>query len=132
MDINPSRYPTLRTRLAVTLVVLTALFSLAVASLMYLNFRHELRESLRHRLADIATIAGLQQDGDTFVKVQAQGDEYFNQIHARNLKIKLSEPDLRFVYTMKKVDGKIYFVVDAGLPGEPDISTFDELYKQPS
>ncbi len=132
MEINPSRYPTLRTRLAVTLVVLTALFSLAVASLMYLNFRHELRVSLRHRLADIATIAGLQQDGDTLGKVQAQGDEYFNQIHTRNLKIKLSEPDLRFVYTMKKVDGKIYFVVDAGLPGEPDISTFDELYEQPS
>ncbi len=132
MEINPSRYPTLRTRLAVTLVVLTVLFSLAVASLMYLSFRHELRESLRHRLADIATIAGLQQDGDTFVKVQAQGDEYFNQIHDRNLKIKLSEPDLRFVYTMKKVDGKIHFVVDAGLPGEPDISTFDELYQHPS
>ena len=132
MEISPSRYPTLRTRLAVTLVVLTALFSLAVASLMYLSFRRELRESLRHRLADIATIAALQQDGDTFVNVQAQGDEYFNQIHDRNLRIKLSEPDLRFVYTMKKEDGKIYFVVDAGLPGEPLISAFDELYQTPS
>jgi GAF domain-containing protein len=132
MEVNPSRYPRLRTRLAVTLVVLTALFALAVSALLYMSFRRELRASLRHRLEDIATIAGLQQDGDALAKVQAQGDEYFNQIHARNLKIKLSEPDLRFVYTMKKVDGKIYFVVDAGLPGEPDISTFNELYEQPS
>jgi GAF domain-containing protein len=132
MESNASRYPTLRTRLAITLIVLTVLFSLAVSSLFYLNFRREIREGLRHRLENIATLAGLQQDGDILIKVQAQGDEYFNQIHARNLKIKLSEPDLRFVYAMKKVDGKIYFVVDAGLPGEPDISTFDELYEEPS
>jgi GAF domain-containing protein len=97
-----------------------------------MNFRHELRESLRHRLLNIATLAGMQQDGDTLVKVQAQDDENFQKIRAKNLRIKLSEPDLRFVYTMRKVDGKIYFVVDAGLPGEPLISTFDELYEKPS
>jgi GAF domain-containing protein len=132
MESNPSRYPTVRTRLAITLIVLTVLFSLAVSFLFYLNFKREIREGLRHRLENIATLAGFQQDGDALVKVQSQSDEYFNQILARNLKIKLSEPDLRFVYTMKKVDGKIYFVVDAGLPGEPDISTFDELYEEPS
>jgi GAF domain-containing protein len=132
MEINPSRYPTLRTRLAITLIVLTALFSLAVSALLYMNFRHELRENLRQRLENIATIAGLQQDGDTLAKVQAQGDENFNKILVTNLRIKTSEPDLRFVYTMKKENGKIYFVVDAGLPGEPDISTFDELYEMPS
>jgi GAF domain-containing protein len=132
MEINPSRYPALRTRLAVTLILLTALFSLAVSSLFYLNFRRELREGLRHRLENIATLAGFQQDGDTFTKVQAQGDENFNKILARNLRIKTSEPDLRFVYTMKKVDGKILFVVDAGVPGEPLISLFDERYEQPS
>ena len=71
-----------------------------------MNFNRELRDSLRHRLENIATLAGLQQDGDTFVKVQAQGDENFNKIHSTNLKIKSSEPDLRFVYTMRKEDGK--------------------------
>ncbi len=132
MEVNPSRYPTLRTRLAVTLVVLTALFALGVSSLMYLSFRRELREGLRHRLENIATLAGLQQDGDAFVQVRAQGDEYFNQIHARNLRIKLSEPDLRFVYTMRKVNDKIEFVVDAGLPEESKISAFGDVYREPS
>ena len=132
MEITPSRYPTLRTRLAVTLIVLTALFSLAVSLLLYMNFRQELRESLRHRLENIATLAGLQQDGDTFVKVQAQGDENFNKIHTTNLKIKASEPDLRFVYTMRKENGQIYFVVDAGMPGESEISAFGDQYKEPS
>src|SRR6187551_384258 len=132
MEITPSRYPTLRTRLAVTLIVLTALFSLAVSLLLYMNFRQELRESLRHRLGNIAALAGLQQDGDTFVKVQAQGDENFNKIHTTNLKIKASEPDLRFVYTMRKENGQIYFVVDAGMPGESEISAFGDQYKEPS
>jgi GAF domain-containing protein/HAMP domain-containing protein len=132
MEINPSRYPTLRTRLAVTLIVLTAVFSLIVSSLIYINFKRELRDSLRHRLENIASLAGLQQDGDTFVKVQAQGDEYFNRIHSTNLKIKSSDPDLRFVYTMRKVNGKIQFIVDAGLPGESEISAFGDPYNEPS
>ena len=87
--------------------------------------------SLRHRLENIAALAGLQQDGDTFVKVQAQGDENFNKIHTTNLKIKASEPDLRFVYTMRKENGQIYFVVDAGA-GEFEISAYGDLYKEPS
>ncbi len=37
MEINPSRYPTLRTRLAVTLIVLTAVFSLLVSSIIYIE-----------------------------------------------------------------------------------------------
>jgi GAF domain-containing protein len=132
METKTSSYPTLRTRLAVTLVVLTAMFSLAVSSLLYLNFRRELREDLRHRLQNIATLASLQQDGDTLVKVQAQGDDYYNQIHATNQQIKSSDPDLRYVYTMKEENGKIHFVVDAGFPGEAGFSPFDELYEMPS
>jgi len=132
MEVNTSKYLTLRTRLTITLIVLTALFSLGVSSALYINFQQELRESLRHRLENIAALAGLQQDGDTFAKVQAQGDEYFNKIHATNLKIKTSDSDLRFVYTMQKENGKIYFVVDAGLPGESQISAYGDLYKEPS
>ncbi|MGE5461817.1 MAG: hypothetical protein ACM3PS_00580, partial [Syntrophothermus sp.] len=87
MEINPSKYPTLRTRLAVTLIVLGALFSLTVASILYINFQREQRESLRHRLENIATLAGFQQNGDLLEKVQAQGDENFQKIHSTNLRI---------------------------------------------
>jgi GAF domain-containing protein len=133
MEIDPSKYPTLRTRLAITLIGIAALFSLIIAAILYANFRQEQRENLRHRLANIATLAGLQQDGDTFVKVQAQGDENFQKIRATNLKIKQSDRDLRFVYTMRKSDqGQIYFVVDAGLPGESEISAYGDLYRKPS
>lgn len=132
MEINPSKYPTLRTRLAVTLIVLGALFSLTVASILYINFQREQRESLRHRLENIATLAGFQQNGDLLEKVQAQGDENFQKIHSTNLRIKTSVRDLRFVYTMRKVNGQIIFVVDAGMPGEQEISTYGDVYKKPS
>jgi GAF domain-containing protein/HAMP domain-containing protein len=129
---NINRFPTLRSRLAFVLIVLAALFAAAVSYVLYVNFRNELREGLRHRLANIASLAGLQQDGDTFIKVQAQSDEYFRRIHATNLKIKLTDPDLIFVYTMRKDEKGIYFVVDAGLPGEPDISAYGDIYEKPS
>lgn len=132
MDINPLKYPTLRTRLAVTLIIIAALFSLIVAVILYASFRQEQRENLRRRLENIATLAGLQQDGDVLEKVQAQGDENFQKIHATNLRIKTSDPDIRFLYTMRKVDGNIYFVVDAGMPGEENISAYGDLYEQPS
>jgi GAF domain-containing protein/HAMP domain-containing protein len=132
MQTNLAQYPTLRTRLAITLIILAALFSAALSSILYLNFRQELRENLKRRLDNITTLAGLQQDGNLLVQVQEQNDAFYQKIHATNLKIKRSEPDLRFVYTMKKQDGNIYFVVDAGLPGEPDISAFGDLYREPS
>ncbi len=129
---NINRYPTLRTRLAVVLILLAAAFAAGISIVQYRNFRAELRESLRHRLENIATLASLQQDGDLLNGVQAQGDQNFQIIHERNLRIKLSEPELKFVYTMRKRDEGIMFVVDAGSPGEPDISMYGDFYEEPS
>lgn len=132
MDINPAQYPTLRTRLAITLIILATVFSAGVSSVLYMDFRQELRENLRRRLENITALAALQQDGDTFIRIAGQNDRFFQQIHETNLKIKQAEPDLRFIYTMKKDQGKIHFVVDAGIPGEPLISSFGDEYKEPS
>src|SRR5262245_42664360 len=107
------RYPTLQARLAFVLIFLATLFAAAVSYVLYVNFREELRDSLRHRLENITTLAGLQQNGDDLVRVQAAGDEYFNKIHEQNVKIKRSDPELRFVYTMRQDAQGIYFVVDA-------------------
>ena len=115
------------------LIILAALFSAGVSSVLYLNFRQELRDSLRQRLENITTLAGFQQNGDVFVQVQAANDEAFEIIHEKNAKIKRSEPDLRFVYTMRKDQQGIYFVVDARLsPDEADISEFGDRYEEPS
>jgi GAF domain-containing protein/HAMP domain-containing protein len=75
----------------------------------------------------------LQQNGDDLIRVQASGDEYFNKIHSQNVKIKLTDPELRFVYTMRKDTQGIYFVVDARIsPDELQISEYGDRYLEPS
>jgi len=126
------RYPTLFSRLALALTLLAALSTAVVTYFLYINFKMEQQENLRKRLEDIATLAGFQQNGDVFEQVAGQGDEFFQQIHAVNLRIKRSDPDLEFVYTMRKSGDTIFFVVDAGAPGEPDISAYGDIYHEPS
>jgi GAF domain-containing protein/HAMP domain-containing protein len=125
------RYTSLRTRLALVLIILAALFTAGVSSVLYLNFSQELRNSLRHRLENITTLAGLQQDGDVLLRVQNEGDENFLKIRERNLRIRAAEPELRFVYTMRRDTRGIYFVVDAGLPDEIGYSPFGMRYEEP-
>ncbi len=129
MDTN--RYPTLRTRLALMLILLAALFAAGISAALYANFRAELRNALRHRLENITALAGLQQNGNLFQTVQTEGDEAFQQIQKQNLKIRRSDPELRFVYTMRKDANGIYFVVDGGLPSEDGYSPYGTRYEEP-
>jgi len=127
------QYFALRTRLAIVLIILAALFAAGVSTIIYIDFSNELRTNLRRRLENITTLASLQQDGDELLKVQAQGDESFNRIQERNARIKRSDPDLIFVYTLRKDELGIYFVVDARLtPDEALISNYGDRYEQPS
>src|SRR4026209_2073563 len=105
---DAKQLPTIRFRLAIVLIVLAASFGALVSAILYFNFQNELRSSLRHRLENITTLAGLQQNGDEFAKVQSEGDENFLKIREQNLKIKASDPELRFVYTMRKDAQGIY------------------------
>lgn len=131
---DPTQYPSLRTRLAIVLILLAALFGAGISSILFINFRNELRSELRHRLENITALAGLQQNGDDFEQIQSRGDEFFNRVHEQNVKIKRTDPELRFVYTMRKNElGNIYFVVDARLtPDETKISNYGDFYQEPS
>jgi GAF domain-containing protein len=126
MDIR--RYPSLRIRIAIVLIIMAAISTAALTYLLYINFRVEQRNNLRHRLEVITTLAGLQQDGDLLLQVGASHDGPFDQINAQNVLIKNSDPDLIYVYVMRKDERGIYFVVDAGLPGEEGIAAFEEVY----
>ena len=50
----------------------------------------------------------------------------------QNLKIRRADPQFAFVYTLRKDEGGLYFVVDAGEPGEKDFSAFGDRYNEPS
>jgi GAF domain-containing protein len=131
MNAPLKKRPSLRTILAIALTLLGVLVSAITTAILYNNFKLGLREELRHRLVSITTLAALQQDGDLLLKVAARDDEYYKIINDRNVKIRASDPDLRFVYTMRKNDQGIYFVVDANVPGDTDVSDFGQPYLEP-
>src|SRR6185436_1392169 len=133
MIMETNQFPTFRSRLAIVLIVLAVIFGTVLFSLLFYNFNNELLQNTRHRLKNIATLAALQQNGDELEKVKAQGDEYYDLIQERNAKIKRIDPDIRFVYTMRKNSkDEIYFVVDARIsPDEADISNYGDIYKEP-
>jgi GAF domain-containing protein/HAMP domain-containing protein len=131
MDPRPSKYISLRTRLAIYFTLLCVLVSALIIGILYHNFKLELREELKNRLVSITSIAGLQQDGDTILKIVSADDENYRKINEQNLKIRGADSDLVYVYTMRKNEQGIYFVVDANLPGDEGVSAFGEPYLEP-
>ena len=130
-DPKSARYPTIQTRLTIAFTLLGIIVVAVVLFIQFNNFRGALRNEIRQRLTSITKIAALQQDGDLLTKITSGSDEYYQKLNSINLKIKDSDPDLVFVYTMRKNDEGIYFVVDANRPGDEDISAFGEVYQEP-
>lgn len=127
-----TKYPTIRTRLTVAFTLLGTLVVAVVILIQFSNFRTALRNEIKQRLISITRIAALQQDGDTLIKVASGDDEFYRTVNATNLNIKDSYLDLVFLYTMRKNEQGIYFVVDANRPGDEDISAYGEIYLEPS
>lgn len=125
------RQPSLLSLLTTVFIVSGLLISASIITILYNNFKNELRQELRNRLVSITNIAALQQDGNALLKVSARDDEYYNLINEQNLAIRDSDPDLVFVYTLRKNAQGIYFVVDANRPGDEDISDYGTIYEEP-
>lgn len=121
----------LANRLSLSFIGLTALVLVIGLSIAYLNFRSQFRAQLQQRLEDIVSIAALQQNGDAFINIHSEQDPAYEAIRSQNLKIRSSDAELRFVYTMRFDDNGLYFVVDATNPGEPGASFFGQRYSEP-
>ncbi|NTW11764.1 MAG: GAF domain-containing protein [Anaerolineales bacterium] len=123
--------PSLLSLLTTVFIVSGILISAFIIAILYTNFKNELRDELRNRLVSITNIAALQQDGDTLLKVSSRDDEYYRLINEKNLKIRSADPNLVYVYTMRKNEQGIYFIVDANLPGDEGIADFGQVYEEP-
>ncbi|PWB78031.1 MAG: hypothetical protein C3F07_01600 [Anaerolineales bacterium] len=131
MNNNPSKQPSLLTILTLAFTLSGLLISVSIIAILYNNLKAGLQEELKNRLLTITSIAALQQDGDTLLKVSARDDEYYKIINERNLKIRSADSDIIYVYTMRKNEEGIYFVVDANLPGDEGIADFGQPYLEP-
>jgi GAF domain-containing protein/HAMP domain-containing protein len=127
----PKKTISLRLRLAISLSLLTFVAVGISLFIYYLNYRAQLESDLKQRLVNIVTLAALQQNGDKFVTIQSPDDPEFDRVRLQNLRIRNSDPGLRFVYTMRYDDQGLYFVVDAVTPGEAGASPYGTRYFEP-
>ena len=100
-----------------TAFMLIVFFScLLLGTVIFLSLRTFVRNGIRERLRDIASVAVLQVNADVHRLIRTKSDEStpgFIQLKKTLQTIRKSSPDLRYVYTMRKVNDKLEFVVDA-------------------
>jgi GAF domain-containing protein/HAMP domain-containing protein len=130
---RPNRwYFSLRMRLALIFSIL-AIAAIGITILvLYLNFSQMIREDLRQRIISIVAVAALQQNGDEFASITSEKDPLYEKFRLQNLKIRRSDPEIAYIFTISKDAKGLYFVVDAGDPGETNIARFGERYTDPS
>jgi GAF domain-containing protein/HAMP domain-containing protein len=128
----PRRYLSLRAKLILGFTLLSAFVSFITARGMYTNLQSQVLDEFKNRALGLVELASLQLDGDEFQQITSDQDENYEKIRLQNLRIRSSDSGVRGIFTMRKDNQGIYFVVDAGEPGEENIATFGERYADPS
>jgi len=112
---------------------LMAVFGSLIAAIgFYSTMRNQVNVEFKNRLLGITRVAALQQNGDEFSQILSDQNPLYDKFRLQNIKIRDTDPDIVFVYTMRKDEQGIYFVVDAGELDDKDFSAFNERYLEPS
>jgi signal transduction histidine kinase len=129
------KYFSLQTKLEVSFSFLTIVTSAMLTFALYQTVRGRLRDDIRQRLYDIASISALQIDGDahsTLVDPNQEGSAAYMHIKRTLQNIRNNGTNIRYVYTWRQnADGELIFVVDAETNPEEmshlgDVYTSDE------
>jgi putative methionine-R-sulfoxide reductase with GAF domain len=100
--------------------------------IFYTNLTRKSLQEFRSRVETAVAIAALQQNGDEFASISSGQDPLYEKFRVQNMRIRSTDPQFVFVFTASKDENGLYFVVDAGEPGEEGIAAFGERYDDPS
>ena len=124
-----SKTPRIVSILLVLLIILIT--SVTIYSLSF-ETKAALKESLQEELMTVAGIEAYEIDGDSFARLQA-GDEdspVFIRIRDQLHHVKEASPDIHFIYTMRKNEETVEFVVDGDYGYANDAAIIGESYPQ--
>ena len=121
----------LRTKLVIGFALLSFFVAIMTALGFYMNLVSQIQNEFSLRALSVVQVAALQQNGDEFAQISSAEDELYEKFRLQNLKVRYSDPDIIYVYTMRKDERGIYFVVDAGEPGEEGIAPYGAIYEEP-
>jgi PAS domain S-box-containing protein len=122
----------IRTKLILGFAAISVTVSSAAAIGFFATANAAAIDEYRRRALGAVAQAALQQDGDAFDRIRSAADPEYERVRLRNLRIRHSDPQIAFVFTVRKDARGLSFVVDAGEPGEKDIAAFGERYEDPS
>lgn len=122
----------LRLLLVLSFSVLATLVVAVVISTLYLQYSRQMRTELRQRASDLAALAALQQNGDELIQIASEADPLYEQMRQQNQRIAEISPEIAYVYTMRKDEQGIFFVVDVAGSGYENTALFGERYPDAS
>jgi signal transduction histidine kinase len=131
-DLRSRKYLRLQTKLNIVISLLIIITSALLTCALFMTAKHQLREDIRCRLRNIASVAALQIDGNDHALLLNRSDEnseaYF-RIKSTLQKIRSKVPDIRYIYTWRFNNaGQLVFVVDAEI--DPlKISHIGDIYR---
>jgi adenylate cyclase len=121
----------LQIKLILSFIVLIIVISGLTFTYTYTEAKRALNEIIRDELTALASTTATQIDGDTLalLKPGNENTTQFLSIRDQLKNIRDSHPDIKYVYTMRKVANQIQFIVDAdyGNPKDPG-AAIGEIY----
>jgi len=129
-----SKFVKFQTKLATAFSALVVLISSLLVLTLYANFRTTLRQDLRQRLRDIASLAAVYLSGApadahaTLTDPNQEGNPTYVHLKGMLQQIRDQATDIRFAYTWRRtLDGRLIFVVD-GETDPNEMSHLGEVY----
>jgi PAS domain S-box-containing protein len=106
-------FKTHRTISIILILLILVLTSVTVYSVS-LETRTALKESVQDKLKSVAGVVASEIDGDAFARLNTgdENTESFIRIRDQLHDVKSASPDIRYIYTMRKSENNVEFVVD--------------------
>ncbi len=114
---------------AFVLAIVTTAFVLGAVT--FLSVRNQLRQNLAQRIMNLASVAVLGLDArehSTLKASSAMEGEAYKRLRALLQRVQAIDSDIKYVYTLRRVDeATLMFVLDTGAT-EKDFSPLGQLY----
>lgn len=122
----------IRFGLSLSFILISLILSIVITSVIFTQLQQIMREDIRVRLHDIVYVGVSQLNGDLHAEIGKNEDEQsevFQQIKSIMRDFRLHSTDIRFVYTLRRVnENEFIFVVDSE-DNHDLISHLGDLYK---
>jgi methyl-accepting chemotaxis protein len=122
------------TKLTVSFIILILIVSGLTFFYTYSETKNALKERMQDELQAVASVAATQINGDAMAALRP-GDENtsaFQDINAQLNAMRTSNPDIMFIYLMRKNGDAVEFVVDADYGITDDAAMIGHVYEDPN